>query len=547
MWRSLRTIRSIPRIKDIAFVLGKHGFHQVASSLQYPLRTYFKRLLKWEPDPVIHQPERLRLALQELGPTFIKFGQLLSTRPDLLPPEYIHELGKLQDEVAPTAFKEISAVIEEEFNADPTRLFRNINPIPLATASIAQVHRATTLAGDDVVLKVRKRGLQRVIRQDLQVLGLLAEFLSSWPGVRLFDPEGVVRLFERSLQRELDFDFERHNLLSIQRDLGNDSTVYVPKVYPELSTKRVLTMEYLVGDKLTLLRSCPLDPERGEVLAANIASCMLKQVFEHGMYHADPHPGNFILMPDGRVGLIDFGSVGKFTPEMMDDLLTLIVALLRRNYSQVARWILRRGRPQDDIDQRTLSLELVDVLDQYYGLRLEEIQIGGLFNSLFTIALRHGISIPAPYVLVGRTFLTLEGVVRLCSPKLELLPTIQPYLTQVVRRRWSADRLLRETWSEASEMLLAMRSYPSNLAEVLARAAEGRLRIEAKIPEIAGLEKRIEQSSNRVQLSVLVCGLMISSAILLFPQAEGDSLPTYLGAIGFVVGLLIVLKRVVRG
>jgi ubiquinone biosynthesis protein len=542
MLRSLRTLRSIPRIKDIALILGKHGFHQVAAALQSPIGTRLRRFLRWQPKHVLQQPERLRLLLEDLGPTFIKFGQLLSTRPDLLPSEYIEELGRLQDEVHPEPFTEIKSLIEELFHTDLGKLFREVDPAPLASASIAQVHRAVTMEGDQVVVKVRKRGLEKLVRQDLQVLSLLAELLAGWPGLRLFDPEGVVRLFERSIQRELNFDYERYNILRIRENLGADATIVVPRVFPQLSRRGVLTMEFLSGEKLTQLRGKPLESERGRILATSIGLCILRQIFEHGFYHGDPHPGNFILMPGGKVGLIDFGNVGRFTREMTDDLLQLLVALVRRNFREVGRWILKRGRPLREVDVNSLSMELMDTLDPYYGLRLEEIQIGGLFNSLFGMVLRHGIAIPAPYVLVGRTFVTLEGVVRLCSPHLELLSAIQPYMTQVLQRRWSAERLLRDFQTDATDMLAALKSYPTNLAEVLSRAAEGRLQIEARTPEVGGLSRKLDHALSRIQLSILVSGLMISSALLLFAQASQGGVKTVLGIAGFITGLLLVLK-----
>jgi ubiquinone biosynthesis protein len=548
MLRSLRTLRSIPRIKDIAFVLGKHGFHQVAGALQAPVSSRLRRVFHWKPPHVIAQPERLRMALEELGPTFIKFGQLLSTRPDLLPPEYLAELGKLQDDVQPTPFEEIRAVIEEDFGASVSLLFRSVDPVPLASASIAQVHRAVTLEGTSVVVKVRKRGLEKIVDQDLRVLGLLSQYLSTWRGFRLFDPEGVVRLFERSIHRELNFEYEKHNVERIRRNLGEASGVRIPRVFAERSSERVLTMEYLEGEKLSLARG-RLDPAAGKALATSIALSILKQVFEHGLYHADPHPGNIILMPDGRVGLIDFGNVGRLTPEMVDDLLRLLVAILKRSYPDMAKWILQRGRPRDEIDRSALALELMDTLDPYYGLSLSEIRIGALFNSFFGMVFRHGIAIPAPYALVGRTFVTLEGAVRLCSPGIEILPAIEPYMRDVAKRRWSPERLAGDLRQEVSEVAAAVRSYPTSLAEVLSRAAEGRLKVETRISDLNRIDRRLEQGSSRLQQSILVAGLLVSSAILLLSPMAGreGSLQTLLGGIGFVGCLLLVLKLAVRG
>ena len=220
-------------------------------------------------------------------------------------------------------------------------------------------------------------------------LHLLAEFLAGWRDLQLFDPEGVVRYFERSIQRELNFDYERYNQTRIRDDLGPESKVYVPRVFDEYSTTGVLTTEYLAGEKLSSVRHRPLSAEKGRELGTEVTLCMLKQIFEHGFYHADPHPGNFILMADGRVGLLDFGNVGKCTSHTLDDMLLLVVALIRRNYEGMARWILRQGRPRPDIDQRALAAELLDVLDPLYGAGVGEIQVGALFNSLFEIVSRN--------------------------------------------------------------------------------------------------------------------------------------------------------------
>ena len=550
MLRSLRTLRSIPRMKDIAFILGKHGFHQVADSLQAPVTSRLRRLFKREPRLTLQQPQRLRMALEDLGPTFIKFGQMLSTRPDLIPVEYATELGKLQDDVGPEPFETIQKTLSAEFEGGVEKHFSEIDPNPLATASIAQVHRATTIDGQSVVIKVRKRGLARLIRQDLRVLHLLAQFLAGWRDLRLFDPEGVLRYFERSIQRELDFDYERYNLARMRKNLAPDSKIYVPVVHDSLSTTRVLTMEYIQGKKLSSLRGQPLPDEEAEALGSAIAISILTQIFEHGFYHADPHPGNFILMSDGRVGLIDFGNVGKCTTEMIDDLLLLIVTLVRRNFEGLARWILKRGRPTREVDSKELAAELMDVLDPLYGLSLGDIRVGALFNSIFEIVVRHGISLPARFVHVGRTLVELEGVLRSCSPGLEILPTVKPYAAQVFRSRWSADRLLREVKNEVTELFGSLRSYPRQIGEILSRVAEGRIEVKASIRELSRLDAQLERISSRVPLAFVVSGLLVSSSILLTVGGSFDSYlnpPLILGGIGYfaavVMGLRLFLRR----
>jgi ubiquinone biosynthesis protein len=547
VFRSLRTLRSIPRIKDIALVLGKHGFHQVAGALQAPVTTRLRRIFKREPGHVIQQPERLRLVLEDLGPTFIKFGQLLSTRPDLLPPAYLEELGKLQDDVHPAPFEEVKETIQLELGRDLEDLYRSLDPEPLATASIAQVHRAVTTAGQEVVVKTRKRGLQRVIEQDIRVLGLLAEFLKDWPGLRLFDPEGIVQTFERTIRRELNFDYERNNLMRIRRNLPEDSILCVPRALPELSAEGVLTMEFLAGRKLSGLRQSGLPLHLGEETARGIALSLLKQIFEDGFFHADPHPGNFILMEGGRVGLIDLGNVGRLTAETTDDLVSLLVSLVERDYRRVARWILKQGQPSTDVDSDTLAMEVMDQLDPYFGLSLGEIRVGDLFNTLFAMVMRHGIRVPSQFVTAGRTFVILEGTVRLCAPQMQVLPEIQPYVEKVLRSRWGPRRVAREVEEQLKELFSTLKSFPTNLGEVLSKAADGRLRVETRNPDMRRLESKIETLAARLPLALLVCALILSSSVLLcVPEASGGSLTRILGVSGFAVAFFLGLRFFLR-
>lgn len=549
MFRSIRTLRSIPRLKDIAFVLGRHGFHQVASALHAPLTAQIRRWFKRDPLHVVEQPERLRMVLEDLGPTFIKFGQLLSTRPDLVPAPYLRELEKLQDEVQPAPFPQIRRILDVEFHDRVDEYFRSIDEEPIAAASIAQVHRAVTRAGEAVVVKIRKPGLERVIEQDLLVLRLLTDFLSGWPGMRLFDPEGILKIFERTIRRELDFNYERHNLERLRHASKDDSDVCFPRPYSELSTGRVLTMQYFQGEKLSVLQRRDLPRAVGERAAKCIASSFLRQIFEHRLFHADAHPGNIILMGDGRVGLIDVGNVGRLTIEMSDELIGLLVALVRQDYRSLSRWILEQGRPTTDIDASTLAMELMEQLDPYYGLRLEEIRIGDLFNALFSMVFRYGIRVPAQYVTVGRTFVLVESAIRMCAPHLDVLPHIRPYIDRVFRARWSPARLARETEKQVSDILLAFRSFPANLGEVLERAAEGRLRIEHRNPELDRIERRIESAGTRISLALVMGALVLGVTYVLgLPESRtAGSLVQILGLVGVVAAGLLGVRLLLKG
>lgn len=547
MFRSFRTLRSIPRIKDIALVLARHGMHQFAGYVQAPVTGRIRRFFSLRSDVhVIQEPERLRLVLQDLGPTFIKFGQLLSTRPDLLPRSYLRELEKLQDDVRPSRFEEIQRTVEADLGGPLAQFFEWFSPEPLASASIAQVHQARTLQGESVVVKVRKQGLERVIEQDLYVLRLLAGMLREWSIFRFQDLDGVLRLFETTIRRELDFENELLNVERMRQSFAGSGEIHIPAPYRSLSAARVLTLEYLPGQKLQSIDKDELGECEREGIALRITIALLRQIFEHGLYHADPHPGNFIRLPDGRVGLIDFGSVGKFTPEMMDDLALLLHHLLERDYRALARIVLRIGRPQKEVDARSLAFDLLDSLDQYQGHSVAEIHFGGLFRSLFEIALRYEILMPPPYVLLGRTLVTLEGVVRKLAPTIEMLSKVRPYLEKVLRDRWSPERLLRELRATGTDLLQQARSYPMQVGDLLQRASEGRLRLETRLQNTETIERRLQELGARIPQALLVCALLGSSSVLLFAAHGEAGLQLTLGIVGYVGALLLIVRMLMR-
>ncbi len=550
MLKSLRTLRTIPRIKDIAFVLARHGFHQVAAYLQGPVTIRFRRLFRSSAtaEASHDEPERLRLLLQDLGPTFIKFGQLLSARPDLVPDRYVVELVKLQDRVRPSPVREIREVITEDFGGEVEDFFREFDPQPLATASIGQVHRAVTRQGDEVVVKVRRRGIARVVEQDIRVLHLLADILREWDLFKVHDLQGLLRLFERAIRRELDFTHERFNLLKMRQKLRPADEVRIPRVHSELCSKRVLTMEYFPGKKLTAVQPDDLSAGRGEALARRLSVAVIRQIFEDGVFHADLHPGNLILMPDGQIGLIDFGNIGRCTAGMMDDLVLLIFYLIRRDYAQTARMVLRVGRVESDVDVQELTYDLMEALDPYYGVSMRDIDIGGLLQSFFDISIRYEVTLPPQYVLLARTLIALEGVVRGLAPGHEILSLVEPALLKVVRSRWSPSRILRDLESSVGEVLSSLRSAPIHFAEVLKRTAEGRLKFETTLRNTERLEKRLELIGHRLPMALLAGATLLGSSILLAQRTAGETpeVQVWLGVTGFVASLLLVFWMAIR-
>ncbi|MCA8961261.1 MAG: AarF/ABC1/UbiB kinase family protein, partial [Planctomycetes bacterium] len=410
--RSIRTIRNIPRLKDISWILMRHGLHQVASYLGAPFRL---RVFSWIPGlnqkPAPSQATRMRLAFQELGPIFIKLGQLIANRPDLFPQAYVDEFAQLEDRVEPVPFDKIRGVIEEELGAPIEEVFLEVSEKPLASASLAQVHCATTRSGDAVILKVQKPGLQKVIESDLEILGLVAEALAQIGGLGEFDPEGIVAEVARTVEREVDFNFERHAIERVRQNFDGDPVLVVPQTYPALSTKRVLTQERLLGTALRRLDSASLPAEERRRVARECSRILFEMVFRDGYFHADPHASNIMLLHDGRVGFIDFGSMGVFGEELRHRLVKLMRVLIERDFNGVAREVLRIGRPHGgEFHFFHFSQDLASRLDPYFGLSLSETDVPALFATVMSIAREYRIAIVPGFVTMTRCLALMEGV-----------------------------------------------------------------------------------------------------------------------------------------
>ncbi len=390
-------MRHISRYRDIAIALIRHGFGIVveeigfAQFLSLPQRMFFEPKKK-DPKTV---GERIRLVLQELGPTFVKLGQIASTRPDLLPEEIIRELEKLQDRVPPFSFQEVRGIIQEELADEPDNIFQHFEDTPLAAASIGQVHQAVLRTGEKVAVKVQRPNIASVIETDLEILqdlAALAEHRLEWAA--RYQIRNMVDEFSKSLRAELDYTMESRNAEKIAKQFGNDPAIYVPKVFLEYSAKKVLTMEYVDGVKLNepdKLKQYGYNPKN---LAERLAKAIFHQIFNNGFFHGDPHPGNVLVLPGEVIAFIDFGMVGRLSPEMKYHFSSLVIALMRQSTDGVIKAILRMGLVPDDVNMAQLRGDVEQLREKYYGVPLSQISLGEAVNDLFRTAFRHSIRIP---------------------------------------------------------------------------------------------------------------------------------------------------------
>lgn len=476
---------------------------------------------------------RLRLALAELGPTFIKLGQILSTRPDLVGVRLAEEFQQLQENVPADSPESVRKLIETELGRPLEELFAEFEPEAMASASIGQVHRARLYSGEDVVVKVLHADIENKVAVDMDILAGLAMMADMIPEFHNYRPSAIVSEFQRVMRRELDFGREERNIQQFAHDFRRDSTVHIPLTYPALSTRRVLTMERLVGIKLSESdRLAEAGVDMDEVARRGAAIC-LKMIFENGFYHADPHPGNLMVMEGCTIGLLDFGMVGRIDERLHENTSEMLVALSGLDAEHTTSMIVRLGKTPADLDRSALALDVADFLSYYASQSLEKFDLSGALNEMMEQIRRYHIVLPARIVMLLKALITLEGTARMVSPKFSLVEMIRPYRRKLLFRRFSPRRRLRKLHRLFSEIDYLVDILPQGLASILEQMQSGRFDIHLD-------HRGLEPSVNRLVLGMLSSSLFVASALLLSRQVPplmyGIS---SLGLVAMVVGVAL--------
>ena len=523
------------RWREILAVLSKYGLATWIGRLG---PDFTKDILKARGGAAIAREPveaRLRMALAELGPTFIKLGQILSTRPDLVGVKLAEEFQQLQANAPSDPPKDIRKLIESELGKPVEQLFASFEPEAMASASIGQVHRAQLHSGEAVVVKVLHTDIEKKVAVDMDILAGLALMAEMIPEFRNYRPQAIVAEFQRSMRRELDFGREQRNIQQFTHDFRHDRTVHIPRTYPKLSSRRVLTMELLDGIKLSerkRLAEANIDTDE---LARRGAAICLKMIFENGFYHADPHPGNLLAMDGCRVGLLDFGMVGRIDERLHEDVSEMLVALSNLDAEHMTSMILRLGKTPADLDRSALALDVADFLSYYGGQSLERFDLGGALNEMMEQVRRYRIMLPARIVMLLKALVTLEGTARLISPKFSLVEMIRPYRRTLLLRRFSPRRRLRKLHRLFSELEHLLDILPQGIADVLEQMQTGRFDIHLD-------HRGLEPSVNRLVLGMLASALFVGAALMLSfkvpPPIFGISAPGLAAAvISFSLGL----------
>jgi ubiquinone biosynthesis protein len=543
LWETISVVRDLPRLHEIASVMIRYGWGDLVRVLGISgALERAGRVLHWQSTSEINQldaPVRVRRALEELGPTFVKLGQVMATRVDMFPPHWIAEFEKLHSQVPAVTYESLHPMLVAAIKGEPAEVFGSFDPLPLAAASIAQVHRATLKDGTPVVVKMRRPGIETLIRADLRILEHAARLVESEvPDARRYDPVHIVSQFRRSLNRELDLAKEARNIDQFARHFADDPLVKIPRVYWEYTNDHVNVQEEIVGmagvvpEKLV---AAGLDPK---LLAARGADVVLRMVLEHGYFHADPHPGNVLFLSGNRIGMIDFGMVGMLTDPRRNQIVDLLHALTRKDEQGVLQVLLDWS--DDGVrNEDRLVYDVAELLQSYDDLQLKDVKIGALLNDITALMRENNLVLPADLTLLFKTLITLEGLGQQLDPEFHMVDHMTPFVERVIQRRYTPQALLARGRKSLRETLEVMADLPRDFRHLLRDARRGRVKVDLDLKRLDHFGHQLDSASNRITVGILTASLVVGSSIIMTveggPQLFG--LPLF-GLLGFLIAFV---------
>lgn len=530
------------RYSEIGNILIKYGFGFVADRIGITnILSKARRLLKKDNFEYLSNPQRMRLMLEEMGPIFMKLGQILSVRPDLLPKEYIDELSRLQDAGPELPFDEIKSSIEKELGCSSLHVFKYIDPAPIAAASIAQVHKGTLQNGQEVIIKVQRPGIDEIVRSDLSMLMELAKLIeANIPESRRYHPIGIVEELVRSISHELDFIREGMNVDRFKRNFQGYPEVYVPNIYWEYTTKRMLVMEYIEGVKVNQIDKIDAMGLDRKVIAINGARAIMKQIFEDGFFHADPHPGNIFVLADGRISFIDFGMMGRLTRADQQHVTALVTAVINRDVDKIVKAFLEIGVLADDVDQRGFIIDISELLDKYYDRPLAEINMGDLINETVSIAFRYGIMLPSQFTLLDKALMTIEGVAKQLYPEINVFEVAKPFVRSMMIKRHLSQQSVKERLEELYNSIDALAKMAPVALDVLLKLSKGNAEVKFQMEGLDKAVSRFNRMVNRLVFALIVAAVIVGSAVIIGVERTALFIPmASIGTLGFIIAALL--------
>ncbi len=538
-----RGIKDLQRLRDIVLVFLRYGYADIAEALNLPgtLGIPTKRLREeQERFQDIGSPERLRLAFEELGPTFVKLGQILSTRPDFVPEEFIKELTKLQYGAGTLPYEEVIEVVETELRAPVSKFFKSVNRRPLGAASIAQVHKARLKDGRVVVVKVQRPGISDVVHVDLEIMAYLASLIEDHlEGWKLHAPVRVVEEFAKVMRQELDFRQEAGHSDRFAWQFESDDQVFVPKVHREASTSRVLTMDFVGGEKFSeLVQQDAVDD--GEALASRLTDLMMRQVFSHGFFHADPHPGNIHLLEDGRVCFLDYGMMGFLDERSREAFVDLVRAIGTRNERTVTSALLRMTDRGGESPKPGLEGEIADFMHQHLFRPLGQLDAGLMFSQLLSITTKYELRVAPSYFVMLKSLSLTESIVKKFHPEHDVIGQAKPILREIRLRRMHPGRVTETLLEFGLEVGDLLREFPTEARRVINILKHGDAKVTFKHDGLEPAVQAWDRVSNRLSFAIVLAALIIGSSLIIHAEIP----PTWqgvpvIGLVGFLLAALM--------
>jgi len=507
------------RLREIGTVLTRHGFSEFmrAVGLEGVLGLGGEKGSAQELAEMSEDSRslaiRARRVCEDLGPTFIKLGQILSTRPDILPPVYIQEFRKLQDAAPEVEFEDVRSVIEGQFDAPIEDLYAAFTETPIATASIAQVHRARLTDGTDVVVKVQRPGIEPKIRSDLAILYYLARFgEATIDEIGLYNPVAIVKEFEKAITEELNFQIEAHNTETARRNAQADEGVLIADIIPELTSARVITQTFVDGHSL---HDVEAGTPRAQILVEIAMEAAFNQIFRDGFFHGDPHPGNMLVTDDDQVAFLDWGLVGRLSRAQQDQLIDLIIAIIADDLDGITRIVLRMGQPEGRVNLRRMRRDIQHVRDTYLTLQLEDIEITALMEDIMELAHQHRIRVNPEYALLTKATATVEGILRIVYPDLDIVETLKPYAQRLIADRYDGERLVKSAVTSLMSVNHLLRDLPMQLDQVLMDVEGGELQVQVRHPALDAYRNSMTILGSRIFMGFVSGGLIVGGCVLL--------------------------------
>lgn len=522
-----RKYKSVSRYNEILKVLIKYGFEDLVQHLEERKKyTFLKNLIpkrsriqamqfsKWE---------KMRLVCEELGPTFVKFGQVLSNRPDLIPFELVLEFEKLQDNVPPMPDHKVKEVVVEQLKKDIDELFAWFDPQPFASASMAQVHKVTLHSGKRVALKIQRPGIKEVILEDIKVMYTIAEILENRiPSIKSFDPIGLVKNFEDSILKELDFINESINIQRFYNNLNNDTHsdqfAHAPKVYQDFTTEKVLAMEFIAGIKINRLQKLKDKGIDTSIIARRLSISFFKQIFEYGFFHADPHPGNLLVLPNRHICYLDFGMMGTILPRDIKVFGQLFSSITNKDVKQIIQSIQQLSDATVIKDMRLLEFDVNEFVEKYYVREIHDNEMSTVLLNLKDIIVAHGLKVPTYFYLFARALVTLEGVLEKLDPKLDQFEMVRPYLSRSISRNYSPVLMGKKVFNSIYELTDYMEDFPRDLKNAIRKINKGKVEVDLTHKGIDPIIHTFKRLTTHLVSAFIMVALIIGSSLFIISK-----------------------------